>query len=406
FDKDKQDSFQTLVNKRSKYFTVGVLTIAFLAAAYWWWVAGAAMATKVFATVLIITCPCALALSAPFTLGNVMRVLSANGFFVKNSNTIEKIAKVDTLVFDKTGTLTDVGRESIFYDGDILNDSDYSVLISMFQNSSHPLSRAILKGLPNVQPAELEIFEEKSGNGLRAVINGMEWKVGSRTWVSAVDKNQAKGSEVWISKGGKVIGKFVLKNTYRVLLKNVFEGLKNLGFQFRILSGDSSNEASQLQELAGENVQMFFKQTPEEKLVHVQELNKKANKTMMLGDGLNDAGALKAAFVGVAVSNESLQFTPSSDAIIDGKAINKLDRLLAFCRCSMSLIKISFVISLAYNLIGISIAVQGLLTPLIAAIMMPLSSVTVVAFATLSSRYVAKNLKLYDDVYSVSTNRG
>ena len=404
---EKSLNFQSLVNKRSKYFTIAVIGIALLAGVYWWLTSTLGYAIQIFATVLIITCPCALALSSPFTLGNVMRILGANGFYVKNSWVIEKIAQIDTILFDKTGTLTVVGRENVTYEGKSLKQHDYDAIGSILKNSMHPLSQAILKKLPIFNQLAIQFFEEKQGKGLYAKINDQIWKIGNRIWVGkALDNNVEKcGTTVYVSKNEIIIGKFIISNHYHEQLKTVFKNLKKEGIQLGVISGDNDREFTNLSNLLGEEAFLKFNQKPEDKLQFISNLSADGKKVMMVGDGLNDAGALKAAFVGIAISNESLQFTPSSDGILESKGINKLDLIMKLCKKSIRVIKTSFVISLLYNVIGVSYAIQGKLTPLFAAIMMPLSSVTIIAFTTLASRYLARKLNLINNGNSVSINR-
>src|SRR5690606_596769 len=162
-----------------------------------------------------------------------------------------------------------------------------------------------------------------------------------------------------------------------------------------LVSGDHDGDKPEMKKLFPEHTEMRFNQTPQQKLAYIEELQQQGKKVMMLGDGLNDAGALRQSDVGIAVTDDSGLFTPASDGILDGRQLEKLDTFLELSRDATKILKTAFVISFCYNAVALSFAVTGHLTPLVAAILMPLSSISVVCFTTLAVNFtVRRKLKI------------
>lgn len=379
--KKYETGLDTLTNNISKYFTFIILGIALASGIYWSFIDLEKM-FQVVSAILIIACPCALALSAPFTFGHIMRILGRNKFYVKDTLTIEKIAKIDTLVFDKTGTITHRKKTNIKYDGLEISDFDLLNIKTLLKNSNHPLSKSLYEYIDvNDDYFPVDQFEEISGKGYKANVRGSSYKIGSARYNNQESKNLE--TAVYISKNDEFLGKFIFKNEYRGQLKNLFKILTN--YKIFILSGDNSSEESQLKEIIPTCQAMAFNQSPEDKLNYIKELQDKNHKVAMLGDGLNDAGALKQSNVGIAIADDTNTFTPSSDVIMNGDKVVTLDRYLNVCKGSITIVKMTFIISFLYNIVGLSYAVTGHMHPLFAAIIMPISSITVVAFTTIST---------------------
>lgn len=337
---------------------------------------------QVISAILIIACPCALALSAPFTFGHIMRILGRNKFYVKDTLTIEKIAKLDTIVFDKTGTITHRKKSSIKYEGSEIKDFDLQNIKTLLKNSNHPLSKSLYEFIDiNDDYFPVEHFMEISGKGYEANVRGSIYKIGSAKYNNQESKNLE--TAVYISKNNEFLGKFIFKNEYRPGLSNLFKKLTE--YKIFILSGDNSSEENQLKELIPNHQGMAFNQNPEDKLNYIKNLQDKNLKVAMLGDGLNDAGALKQSNVGIAIADDTNSFTPSSDVIMNGEKVVTLDKYLNVCKGSITIVKMTFIISFLYNVIGLSYAVTGHMHPLFAALIMPASSITVVSFTTLST---------------------
>ena len=226
-----------------------------------------------------------------------------------------------------------------------------------------------------------------------ANVEGHELQIGSRNWVLGIDareeKNNHLATQVYVSINKEVIGYFELQQAYRNGLATVLNSLRNTYNEY-LLSGDNDKEKKELMKFFSQENHLHFNQSPSNKLDFIESLQKDNNKVIMLGDGLNDAGALKAANVGISVTENTAHFSPASDVIMDASMFEQLPSFLQFSKNTLKVIHASFVISLIYNIIGLSLAVQGTLSPLFAAILMPLSSVTVIAFTTISTTLMAK----------------
>ncbi len=379
--KKYETGLDTLTNQISKYFTFIILGITLFAGIYWARIDYEKM-FQVVSAILIVACPCALALSAPFTFGHIMRILGRNNFYVKDTLTIEKIAKLQALVFDKTGTITHSKKSLITYEGEKIEEFDLKNIKSLLKNSNHPLSKSLYEFLEvKDEYFPVENFVETAGKGYEANIRGLLYKIGSAKLMGQESKNLE--TAVYISKNEVLIGKFIFKNEYREHLTELFQHLDN--YQIHILSGDNASEEQQLKKMIPNATEMAFNQNPESKLHYIQKIQETGKKVAMLGDGLNDAGALKQSNVGIAIADDTNSFTPSSDVIMKGEKLEILDKYLAMCKDAIVIVKFTFVISLLYNVVGLTIAVLGKMSPLVAAILMPLSSISVVAFTTITT---------------------
>ncbi|WP_421810787.1 heavy metal translocating P-type ATPase [Flagellimonas sp.] len=390
FSKDKASQFQTLTDRIGKRFTIAVLTIAFLATAFWLY-HDSSMALNVFTAVLIIACPCAIALAAPFTLGNMLRIFGKHRFYLKNTNVIERLAQIDMAIFDKTGTLTATKRETILYEGVELTTEETALLKTTLRASNHPLSRSLYDILKSNAIMTLDEFQEHTGKGIEGRANQHSIKVGSATYVGKETTAELANTAVYVSSDEDVKGRFVFKNTYRDGVKEIFADLASY-MEVGILSGDNDGEREQLEKILPSQAQMLFNQKPEDKLEYIGKMQK-SHQVLMVGDGLNDAGALAQSNVGVAVSENVNVFSPACDGIMDATSLGKLPTFMQLSKKSIQVIKLSFMLSLCYNIVGLYFAVTGQLQPVIAAILMPLSSISIVAFTTVCTNILGKRLK-------------
>jgi Cu+-exporting ATPase len=409
FRKNRDNDFNSLTNRYSRRFTRLVIGIAFAAAAFWIFT-DLSKALKTFTSVLIVACPCALALAAPLTHGTAQRILARLKIFLKNALVIERMAGVDTIVLDKTGTLTCAdarGVEFVKADSEQwkaesdLTSEEANWIGSLARHSTHPNSIRISKSLAS---AILPVagFKETPGCGIEGEVAGRKIRLGSRAWLEkcgvmvpedARPTGFNSGATTFVAIDQEFRGAFFLENSLR---PEVAQLISQLGdkFELVLLSGDNEREAARFQKLFGAHATLKFNQSPADKLNFVRELQTRGRKVMMVGDGLNDAGALKQADVGVAVVEQIGVFSPASDVILAAAELLRLARVLAFSRSSARVVRAGFFISALYNFCGVSIAAAGLLSPIVCAILMPLSSATVVAFCCLTTAWLGRRLQV------------
>ena len=383
----------SFVHLLSRYFTYIVLCIALITVVYWLKNDGTKLWNSLTA-ILIIACPCALLLSNTFTNGNILSILSRNRFFLKSALTIENIGKINYIVFDKTGTLTYANDQRVEYYGKKLSVAQEKAIATLASQSNHPLSRLIAQKFGKDVNMIVEDFSEMPGLGITGVVNNRTYCIGSELMMKAgkvvsLDNNP----NVFVSENDELLGCFIISNKYRVHIDEMIARLAKK-YKLLVLSGDNENEKENLQQLLGPNIQLHFYQKPEDKLRFIKSLQNAGNKVMMVGDGLNDAPSLKQSDVGVAVSDGNNNFTPASDVIIDAEKLTSLDDFIKICKANKRIVTASFILSFMYNLAGLFFAVQGNLSPLIAAILMPASSLSIVLITYCSSHLYAKTLKL------------
>lgn len=397
FKKDEENHIlQNISNIFSKYFTAIVLLISFISTGYWL-VYNPSLAMNAFTAILIVACPCALAISIPFTFSNLIKIFSRNGFYVKSVDVIENMTKINHIIFDKTGTLTSTLNSEIIFIGDELSDKEKLYVRSASQNSMHPVSKKISSyfNFKSEQSKQIHRFEEIPGKGIICEIDNHEIIIGSKEFTNANGEfNPGEFNlypQTFLKIDNKIRGIFILKTSYRNNLKKTIQKLSDK-FLLSMISGDSDYEKNNLLKI-NSNWQMLFNQSPFNKMNYVKE-QQQTGKVMMIGDGLNDAGALAAANVGIAVTEDVNNFSPACDAILEAGSFEKLTTFMNVAKTGIRLVLTSYIISFLYNIVGLYFAVQGTLSPLIAAILMPLSSITIVVFSTLSVNYFAKKSDL------------
>ncbi len=399
YEKSSISTKQQLIDKISQYFTIIVILLAFATGVYWW-NHDPSLVFNTVTAVLIVACPCALALTTPFTLNTVMSVLGKNGFYLKNTAIVEHIGKIKTIVFDKTGTITHAQQSNIEFQGEQLSAVENSLVFTLVSQSTHPMSIGIKNFLKlNSKVTEsnsLDKFKEVEGAGISAMINDVKILIGNYKFVSTAintsKKQEPQGintSKVHVAINGVYKGLFTIKAKYREGLSSLIIRLSE-NYKLALISGDNESEKSTMQTLFPQNSDLLFSQAPHDKLKFIQSLQEEKEQVMMIGDGLNDAGALKISDVGIAVVEDISAFSPSSDGILNAKSLNRLPDFIRLATNAKKVIIAGFAISFLYNIIGILFAVSGDLSPLTAAILMPLSSITVVAFSTFSVKLLAR----------------
>ena len=389
FNKRNIEEESQLLNVIGKYFTIAILIIA-SGTLFYWLGKSSTMAINSFTSVLIIACPCVLALSVPFIFGSALRWLSKISIYCRNVYTLFDLHKIDTIVFDKTGTLTDSDELSVSYSGITLSGFEKRLVYTLTLSSIHKLSQAINKYEYSQKTFETEHFKEHSGLGIEAEINGHKVRLGSADFI--FDTNEIPEEQTsFLEIDGKVVGRYTFKNTLRDNVEHVLTTLTEK-YKLALLSGDNSSNQNRIRELFRNNEEVYFNQSPKQKLEYIKNLQKQGRKVLMIGDGLNDAGAIKQADVGMVISTNENNFTPASDIILSADQFEEIPGFLKSIRHLHFSLFGAFALALMYNLIGLAYAVSGELSPVVAAILMPISSISIMLYGLVMSRVSLKNL--------------
>lgn len=381
------------VQKASQYFTLGLFTLATLAAIYWS-IYDSSKVWNAVTAVLLVACPCALLLCVTFTHGHFLSLMAKNGFYLKGAKSLEKMNQIKHIVFDKTGTLTQTKNPTIDYEGQKLSGNDLDMVAAVANESIHPHARQISKSLDRPKMAIDEVINFP-GLGIVGKIGQSMIELGSKEFlkIEGLPLNIGKGSFIGLKINGEFKGYYLLRSAFRPKLMTL---MQNLGDKFKmtVLSGDNDSEKGVLQGIFPSNTNMIFNQKPLDKKEFIMSLESADCSTMMVGDGLNDAGALMSSSFGLAVTDDVSYFSPGSDAILLGDELPKLGSFFQMAKKMRSIIWWSFAISIMYNVVGLFFAVRAELNPMIAAILMPASSISIVLFTWISSMIAAKVMKL------------
>jgi Cu+-exporting ATPase len=273
-----------------------------------------------------------------------------------------------------------------------MSEQEKMEVASLLRNSSHPLSRHILKALNTASFYTVQDYTEALGKGLSGLINGKIIYAGSKNVLpNGIEVSEANGVHIVVNMQYK--GSFIIKQQWRNGLSGLISQLANF-FELQVLSGDTAKDEAYLKTFFPLNAILKFEQTPIKKLNTVSRLQEQGKKVMMLGDGLNDAGSLKQSNFGIALTDNINNFTPGCDAILKGSSLNDLPKFFQLSKDGLKIIKISFAIAILYNCIGLYYAVQGTLYPLVAAVLMPVSTITIISFTSVATRYFARKNKL------------
>lgn len=382
FSIDKESKTQTLISKIGKYFTITIMSIAVLTLIYWL-IFDKSLAFNAFTAVLIVACPCALALALPFSYGNILRILGKKFFYLKNVQVIDRIQQVDEIIFDKTGTITDHKNIIATLQNQTLSDHELYLIKSAVFQSNHPLSKAIFTALTDSDfTQEVDTFIETTGKGIEAKIGNDCIKIGSSLFITGKENMQDKG--VFVSINDKIVTSFSIEHKLREGVKALVDTLGKK-YTVSILSGDNDKEEERLKSFFPAHAAMIFNQTPMDKLNYIKSRQEAGHKVLMIGDGLNDAGALMQSDVGIVISEDSNNFTPACDAILGARSFERLLGYLTYLKQARYIIIGAFVLAFLYNVLGLYFAVRGELAPVVAAIIMPVSSITVMIYGLLAS---------------------
>lgn len=386
----KEKKIVSITDKISQYFTPIILLLALTGAIVWSFI-DSTRAIPVFTSVLIVACPCALALAEPFTTGSFMRWYGRFGLYLSESSILSKLAKVNALIFDKTGTLTEQNNIQINWTGIELLAEDLAAIYGATQMAQHPFARGLQKYLAGEKhmPAEVLSFEETLGEGISFIVHGNEYRIGKSGYI--ISQNEEINTTVYVQKNGEILGSFSFKQKHREQLSPIIKNLKKQ-YHLSLLSGDSEKEKDRFREIFGIQSNLMFEQSPKEKLEYIDRLQNESKHCLMVGDGLNDAGALKQSDVGISLFEENVNYFPACDALLKASSFQKLPQFLELSRMSKTIIRRAFALSFSYNIIGLSLALSGVLSPLFSAILMPLSSISVILYCTISAQKASLKL--------------
>lgn len=381
---DEEKPKANFVELISRYFSLVLLMISVSGFVYWK-IMEPANAWNAMTAVLIVACPCTLLLASSYTYGFIIDWFSREGMFVKSSNSIDKLINVDHVVFDKTGTISEISKQEIIHFALNSNANDLINVISVMKHSTHPLSKMIVEQYKALQQADVHHIKEIPGQGIEAWFDEQHIKIGKASFAN-VNESAVAGSHVYYSIDGEKQGVFVVKNHLRSGVEEMIHRLKD--YQVSLLSGDTSASFEQMKHIFPENSTLLFQQSPQQKLDYIKSLQEKHQKVLMIGDGMNDAGALKQSDVGVSVVQNYFSFSPASDAILNSDKVAHLLNFMQAAKSAKRLIVGTFIYSLFYNAIGLSIAVSANLKPVVAAILMPASSISVILIAFLGTQWI------------------
>ena len=376
----KQSQHKTIIDKLAGAFTISIIFIAIGAGILWSldsWEKG----VRVFSTVLIIACPCALALSQPITFGHLLRKLGKKGIYLKSASTIPLFTHIKHIVFDKTGTLT-INRKTVNPEVfQQLNNDEVNAFFSLANESAHPYSVLISKSLSalGAQSIELENLEEIKGKGLIATYDKQNILIGSKNWMKENEIPCENAEGLFLAFDNKIKCLIPIDQEVRPGVNTLIGNLQKT-FDIHVISGDTEQNMEQFRSSFPSLNNTFHKQKPEDKVQYIENLE---GNTLMIGDGLNDAGALLKADIGLAINDSEHAYFPKSNGLIIGSSLKELSNTLKLANWSQKVVIICVIFSLAYNLVGLYFATTLQLNSLIAAILMPLSSITILLLSSI-----------------------
>jgi Cu2+-exporting ATPase len=375
-----------LADRMAGVFVAAVLALAALTFVIKWRIAPAHALDDAIA-LLIVTCPCALALATPLAMTVAMGRAAARGMLIKGGDALELLASPGTLVLDKTGTLTEGATMLMAWAGP---DWVKPLVLGLEGGSSHPIADGFRRAWPTVAAAPVSDARHVAGAGLEGTVNGRRLRIGSPRFVaeasarvsadarSAMDASPA-ATPVHIAVDGEVVAVAAIGDRVRADARQSLDALRARGWRTVMLSGDAQDVVSAIaQTLHFAPGDAVGGASPEDKVAFVNRLKARGERVVMVGDGVNDAAAIAASHVGIGVHGGAEACLASADIYLTRPGLAPLVELTDGARRTMRVIRRNIAFSLAYNVIGASLAIAGVLTPLVAAVLMPASSLTVV----------------------------
>lgn len=369
-----RNRYSSLADRAARIYAPGVHLLALAAFIGWLWITGGDVrfALNIAVAVLIITCPCALGLAVPAVVAAASGGLYRKGLLLKHGTALERLAEVDCVVFDKTGTLTE---GSLKPEGlDQLPAPVAAVALALAQDTMHPLACAIATQLSgaDIHAARVDHTREHPGKGISAIWEGQEVRLGRPEWL---DQPAGEGTET-VLKIGSDLYRFTFRDQLRDEVPELARSLAAQGIELHILSGDT---AVAVQNVAAELAVTDWQAAadPKAKVAYIETLSQRGRRVLVVGDGLNDTGALAAGHVSAAPATGLAAARVAADIVVLGNNLAPLASALQLARRARRRILENFAIAAGYNAIAIPLAVMGYATPLAAALAMSLSSLTV-----------------------------
>jgi len=401
---------QCTADKIMPWFVTTTITLAVASFVYWYFNAGIEFAIMTGTAVLIITCPCAFGLATPMAIAVASGVSARHGILVKNGAVLETLNKIEHFVFDKTGTLTK--GEMKVVDSSWIEGVDkkqaFLEVASIERKSEHSLGLAVTESVKEQYKLtvnswlEVGQFKAFPGKGVTGSIENNQYHIGTAKWLISehialsdalldiANKMATEGkTAIWVSKNTKIQGVVFLEDEIRPEALTLIRRLKAKGKQVTMLSGDQSIVAQQVAERLG-GMQVIAEVLPEDKNQVIKDLQSSGQQVAMVGDGVNDAPALVRSNVGIALGSGTDVSMDSADIVLINDNILAVDTAVDLSARTLRTVKQNIASSIAYNIIMVPLAMGGLLTPLIAAITMPLSSLIVIGNAARIRSFFSK----------------
>ncbi len=366
--------FVALADRVARIYTPTVHLLALTTFLAWWLVGdlGARDSLLIAAAVLIVTCPCALALAQPTVATVAIGRLARRGVLTVSPTALERLGDVDLVIFDKTGTLT--RGKPVLLDDATRPDDALQIAAQLAASSRHPLARALVAAAPDVRP--LPNVQEHPGQGLSCG----ELRLGSRRFCGVAEDGAADAMELWLVRPGEAAVRFVFEDVLRADAADTIAALKTRGLAIMLLSGDRAPTVRRIADALGiEAWQAGL--TPDQKLARVAELVAAGRKPLMVGDGINDAPALAAAHASMSPGEAADVATAAADAVFQGEALMAVADTLALAKAALAGMRRNVALAILYNTVAVPVAMSGLLTPPLAALAMSSSSLLVIASA-------------------------
>lgn len=366
--------YTSLADSAAKLYAPGVHILSALAFVGWYlYTFDLRTALNIAAAVLIITCPCALGLAVPAVTTAASGRLFKKGMLIKHATALERLAGVDTVVFDKTGTLT-AGMPQLENLADFVRE-DLEVALALAEGSSHPLSQALCRAARNAgaTPAEVTGLQERPGYGTEGLYHGRQVRLGRAAWVGA---EQGSQTAAWLDTGEGSPRGFLFTDSLRPGAAEAVRALHDAGKEVLLISGDTTGAVEELANRLGIR-KWLAEALPEDKSARVQMLTDQGKKVLMVGDGLNDTAALTAAHVSISPASALDAARVASDIVLLGQNLEPIAEACVVAQKATRRIRENFRIATLYNVIAVPLAIAGFATPLIAALAMSTSSITV-----------------------------